>query len=198
MDSSFGDFVVLLRIRPDCSCLCLFFSVALRDVPGPSQLGSTPSPRFPAVGGLFSSSDCRGPSFFDTWGSIRGIWPRWFGMGLRVSFSAPPPQLPRRQPLQEGDPRRARQLHPAVLAAALLRHLLGGHRRARGVRQVSPPRPAEQGRAAGCVCLQRRGGRSGLLRASGPTGGAGDPIGPPGCRGDNRNYGEGFCVSGGE
>lgn len=163
----FDDFIGLKKWGLIFARVCLFPLVHHRDVPGTSELGCTLSPWFPAVGGLFSSRDCRDSSFSHTWRSIRAIRPWGRGMGLWLFLSAPPPQLPCWQPLQKGDPRRTSQLQPAVLAAAVLRHLLGGHSWARGVRQVSAPCSAEQGRAAGCVCLERRGRRSGPLSTSG-------------------------------
>lgn len=178
-------------------CVCASCLIP-QDGPGNGDPGRALPVLYPPVGGLLPSRRCivsRASSYFPLWTRVWGTRPRGFGMGLWIISSAPAAQLPCWQPLQNRDPRRTSQLHPALLVTPVLWHLLGGYSWTWGVCQVPSSCSPEQGCPAGCVCLQRGGWRRDLIRTSSQRGGPGDPIRPPECGGNYRDHGEGFCLS---
>lgn len=179
--------------------LCLFCFSLFQDGPEDRQQDAALHVS-PLVGGLAPPcSDCSSSwpfCFFLPWTSVRGTGPRGPGVGFWVIPPAPAAQLPCRQPIRHRDPRGTSQLHPAFLAAAVRRHLLGRHSRTGGVCQVPPACSAESGRPAGRVRLQRCGGGRSFIQTSSQGRGPGDLLGPQDCGGDHRDHGEGVRYTG--
>lgn len=187
------------RVTQCSVCVCVLRFSLLQDGPEDRQRDAAPHVS-PLVGG--PPPPCRGCGgswplcFFPAWTSVRGTGPGGLGVGFWVVSPAPAAQLPGRQPVRQRDPGGTGQLHPAFLAAAVLRHLLGRHSWTGGVCQVPPAGSAESGRPAGRVRLQRSGGGRSLLQTSSEGGGPGDPLGPPDCGGDHWDHGEGVRLTG--